>query len=308
MKRTGAHLGTRSLPRKARFGGASTAAAPPSPLRLAVLLLFLLPTLCCLGTVKATASPTPAAIALADITLIADFYPPPGDSGGVPGVLLLHGWNFPHLTPASAMGRVADAFRKAGYAVLVPNLRGWPPTGGVDDCAGRQVEDVLQALAWLGDRPGVDGGRLYLVGYSQGAQIALLAGARGARVLAIAAFAPVTDVGRWGEGNPYPGIRDYVQAECGGPAGWPERSPLAVASDLDRPLLLVHGDADRRVPTAQSLALYRHLVRMQRHVRLELLAGTGHALDDVLEPALAIGFFRELEAAAAATTPSRMRR
>lgn len=240
--------------------------------------------------------PTPISVPAGNITLKADFFSPPTPQAPFPAVLLLHGWHLPDDRPASGMQGYADAFLNAGYAVIVPTLRGWSPTGGVDDCAGEQVNDVLQALDWVSNLPDVNAHRLYLVGYSQGAQIALLAASRGAQVRAVAAFAPVSGIASWGAETTYPGIRDYVQEECGGPDGWPSRDPLAAAGGLRLPVLLVHGSKDKRVPTEQSVSLYRRLRELDRPVRLKVLPDTGHYIGAVLRPELAISFFRDLGA------------
>jgi dipeptidyl aminopeptidase/acylaminoacyl peptidase len=126
----------------------------------------------------------------------------------------------------------------------------------------------LQTLEWLGRQPAVDPDKLFLAGFSQGGQIALLAATRGAPVQAVAAFAPVVDPGSWGEQTNIDGIRGYVMDECGGPAGWRSRCALLAAGTLVKPLLLVHGDADRRVPTQQSIKLYQDLSAAQRPVQL----------------------------------------
>ena len=170
-------------------------------------------------------------------------------------------------------------------------MRGWPPTGGRDDCGGQQVEDSLGALQWLGARESVDPDRLFVAGYSQGGQVALLTATRGARVRAVVAFAPVTELQSWGEQTDIPGIRGYLNAECGGPAGWPVRSALLEETQRFPALLLVHGDADRRVPTSQSLHLYRRLRNERGDAELRLIPGVGHAIDAVLIPRLAIEFF-----------------
>lgn len=223
------------------------------------------------------------------LELVSNYYAPP--KAMAPGLLLLHGWDWSDRSPASGLHLFAREFQRAGYAVLVPNMRGWPPTGGRDDCGGRQVEDSLRALQWLGARGSVDPERLFVAGYSQGGQVALLAAARGAPVRAVTAFAPVTDLHSWAERTDKPGIRGYLHAECGGPAGWPERSALEKAARLFPPVLLVHGDNDRRVPTSQSLGLYRRLRGNRAGAELRLIPGVGHEVDAVLLPQLAIDFF-----------------
>ena len=223
------------------------------------------------------------------LDLVSDYYAPP--EAMAPGLLLLHGWDWPDRSPASGLRVFAREFQRAGYAVLVPNMRGWPPTGGRDDCGGQQIEDSLRALQWLGARGSVDPKRLFVAGYSQGGQVALLAAARGAAVRAVTAFAPVTDLQSWAERTDMPGIRGYLHAECGGPAGWPARSALEKGTRLFPPVLLVHGENDRRVPTSQSLSLYRKLRGNAPSAELRLIPGVGHEVDAVLLPQLAIDFF-----------------
>ena len=223
------------------------------------------------------------------LKLVSDYYPPL--RGSAPGLLLLHGWDWPERSPAASLRDYAREFQRAGYAVLAPNMRGWPPTGGRDDCGDRQVDDSQAALRWLGARKSVDTERLFVAGYSQGGQVALLTATRGARVRAVVAFAPVTDLKRWGEQTDTPGIRGYLHAECGGPAGWAGRSVVTQETGQLPPLLLVHGDADRRVPTSQSLNLYRRLRDDRRDAELRLIPGVGHAIEAVLIPRLAIEFF-----------------
>ena len=229
-------------------------------------------------------------IPLADLTLHADLYRA-GGTTPAPAILLLHGWHWPHDYPAATLAPFADRLRTAGFHVLVPTLRGWRPSGGRDDCAGRQVDDMLAALDWLRARPEVAADRLYLMGYSQGGQVALLMAARQAPVRATAAFAPVTHPASWGRQTDADGIRDYLHDECGGPRGWRHRDVLAAAPAIDSPILLVHGSADTRVPAAQSRRLYARLARLGRPVMLEIIAGRGHAIDDILDPGLALRFF-----------------
>ena len=230
-------------------------------------------------------------IELKDITLVSRYYQTES-TGRSPAVIVLHGWSWPDNDPSAGLVSIAPAFHRAGYSVLIPSMRGWPPTGGVDDCAGKQVEDVLQAIEWLGRQPRVDAEQIFLVGFSQGGQVALLAATHHAPVRAVAAFAPVVDPGSWGNDTNISGIRDYVMEECGGPAGWRSRNVMSRTDKIQPPLLLVHGDIDRRVPTQQSIGLYRKLVGLGRQVEFRLIAGAEHDQDAVLQPRLAIDFFR----------------
>ena len=265
---------------------------PAGGLLLSALMLF--------GTQTSTAKHQPqrVGVPLSDLTLHADFYAAPGD-GKAPAVLLLHGWHWPHDKPLTTMAPYARAFQANGYHVLVPAMRGWPPTGGSDDCAGRQVDDAMAALAWLARQPSVARSRLFLSGYSQGGQVALLATARAAPVQATAVFAPVTHPARWVEQTDTDGIREYLYRECSGPRGWPSRDPVAVAQQIQVPVLLVHGMRDERVPTDQSMLLHEQLQRLGRTTQLRLLAGSDHAVERILQPGLALKFFAEHAASTA---------
>jgi dipeptidyl aminopeptidase/acylaminoacyl peptidase len=124
-----------------------------------------------------------------------------------------------------------------------------------------------------------------LVGFSQGGQVALLAALRDPTIRAVAAYYPVTDVGRWKLTTTNADIPSYVTAVCE-PGGVAARSPLTRAADLSVPVLLVHGDADTRVPTEQSRLLADALQRAGRSPELLLIPGAQH------------GFTSEEEAAA----------
>ena len=185
-------------------------------------------------------------------------------------VILLHGWG----GSAETLRRPAAELAEAGFLSVSVSMRGWGRSGGVDDCGLQQPDDVTAAIEQL-QRLHPDGGRVGLVGISQGGQVALLCAARGAPVACVAAWAPVTDVERWRETTETPGIPAYIDAACADGA-LAARSPLAQVERLDVPVLLVHGDADTRVPTAQSVLLHDELRRHGRSCRLELLAGVGH--------------------------------
>jgi dipeptidyl aminopeptidase/acylaminoacyl peptidase len=232
-------------------------------------------------------------IELDDIMLISRYYPANTTSTG-PAVLLLHGWDWPDVDPARYMQLAAKEFQRRGYTVLLPTMRGWPPTGSNDDCAGRQVDDALQALTWLAGQPEVDESRLYLSGFSQGGQVALLAAARNAPVRATAAFAPVVDPESWGKETNIEGIREYVMEECGGPEGWAQRSVHSYDA-IPGPFLLVHGDEDLRVPTRQSIELYNRHNGKSAAAKIVLLPGSTHDMDEVLQPELAIEYFQFIE-------------
>jgi len=184
-------------------------------------------------------------------------------------VLLVHGYG----GSAEALGPLAEQFSRGGYDAAAMSMRGFGGSTGVDDLGLHQPQDVVRVAAWLRAERKYRG--LCAVGISQGGQVVLLAAAAGAAVDGIAAWAPVTDVARWRASTTYAGIPEYVDSLCAD-GRFAERSPLHVADQIRVPVLLVHGDADTRVPTEQSILLHRALLAAGCASTLELLAGIAH--------------------------------
>jgi dipeptidyl aminopeptidase/acylaminoacyl peptidase len=199
----------------------------------------------------------------------------PGTSGSHPAIIVLHGFQPAGTNGAALVEPLAAEFATMGYVGLALSMRGWPPSGGVDDCGLRQPDDIAAALDWLAGQPGVDPSRLAVLGFSQGGQVALLTGTRTSRARAIVAYYPVTDVARWKTTTTFPTIPDYITAVCE-PGGADLRSPLLQAARIQPPVFLVHGDADTRVPTAQSLLLRDALTALGHSVQLVLVPGAAH--------------------------------
>jgi len=153
-------------------------------------------------------------------------------------------------------------------------MRGFGGSGGTDDCGLHQPDDVVSVVADLrARRP--DLASVGLLGISQGGQVALLSAVRGAAVEAVAAWAPVTDVARWRATTAHPAIPGYLDDRCAD-GRLADRSPLATAAGLRPPVLLVHGDADTRVPTEQSQLLHAAVRSAGGWCELALLPGVGH--------------------------------
>ncbi|MGD9902559.1 MAG: alpha/beta hydrolase family protein [Vicinamibacterales bacterium] len=192
-----------------------------------------------------------------------------------PALIVLHGWLPAGSNGAATVEARAQRYAADGYVALALAMRGWFPSGGVDDCGLHQPDDVVRAAEWLRGLPGVRADRVGLVGFSQGGQVALLAAARDTRIRAVTAVYPVTDVARWKTTTTNPDIPGYVTAVCE-PAGTAPRSPVTRASGIAAPVLLVHGDADTRVPTEQSVLMRDALAAAGRPVALLLVPGAQH--------------------------------
>lgn len=111
-------------------------------------------------------------------------------------ILLLHGYG----ATKREMLHHAAFLNEAGYPVMLLDLRCCGESGGrAITFGGREREDVAAALAYLHDRPDVDGGRIGVLGLSLGGALALLAAAEFPAVRAVVAessFANIREVVR----------------------------------------------------------------------------------------------------------------
>lgn len=99
--------------------------------------------------------------------LLADYYAP--TSGGAPAVLLIHQL----YTDGTSWSDFVPHLQANGYAVLVPDLRGYGRTGGAINWQVAQQDTVLW-LNWLRDQPNIDGDKIATVGSSMGANLAVI--------------------------------------------------------------------------------------------------------------------------------------
>lgn len=145
----------------------------------------------------------------AGIELSADLYVPSADPprDGHPTVICCLGWG----SVKELMAPWADALTEAGYAVLIPDYRGFGASGGERGrCFPHEhVDDVRAALTYAAEREELDSGLISLVGVSYGGSIAVVAGSldqQAAAVVSVVAYGSgerhlraVRSAGQWNE-------------------------------------------------------------------------------------------------------------
>ncbi|MDB5362050.1 MAG: peptidase [Rhodospirillales bacterium] len=179
-----------------------------------------------------------------------------------------------------------QAMLAAGYAVMLPNVRGSTGYGArfaaLDNVRLRldAVEDLRAARLWLGARPDIDDGAIAVMGQSYG----------GFMVLATLARHPEL----WKAGIEYYGIVHFLTLlRDTGPWRWRHRaveygdpvadrdfleeiSPLSLIDQLRAPLLVAHGKRDPRVPFSETETLLAALAARRHPVESVLFDHEGH--------------------------------
>jgi dipeptidyl aminopeptidase/acylaminoacyl peptidase len=204
-----------------------------------------------------------------------------GPENGVlkPALIHIHGWSEEGIHTGRYSAIYARAFSAARNIVgLGVTLRGWPDTGGENDCGLQQPSDISKIVDWLAVQPGIDPNRIGIVGTSQGGQVGLLTAAINTKVKAVVAYAPLTDVTTWHEATDLPDemIEEYVHGTCSMPGTKADRSPIFMAGDIGANVLILHGDADERVSINQGIAMHEALLAEGKNSTLIAMPNAPH--------------------------------
>jgi dipeptidyl aminopeptidase/acylaminoacyl peptidase len=154
-----------------------------------------------------------------------------------------------------------------GWAVLETNPRGSTGYGAAFaaanryDMGGADLQDILSGVDTVLAKYPLDAGKLALIGYSYGGEMAGFMEGKTTRFKAIVAGAPVidqeseygTENGSWYDRWFYGGF-PWQHADD----AW-KQSALAYAGHAKTPLLLLQGEADRTDPLGQSEEMFRAL-------------------------------------------------
>ena len=183
-----------------------------------------------------------------------------------------------------------EAFARSGYVVLASQYRGGPGSEGRDERGGADVDDVLNLVGLASSLERVDGGRIFMYGQSRGGMMTYIAlrGRRDIRAAVVAAG--VSDVRMSLRARP--DLRPLVRRLSGlDERSLSARSAVDWADEIDVPLLLMHGDLDRKVDIAQSRIMAARLRAAGKRVELEVFPGENHGFtgsrDDIRRSAIA---------------------
>lgn len=205
-----------------------------------------------------------------------DVYRPRRPHGPPAIVLFFYGgsWQWGDRGDYGFAGR---ALAGAGFIGVVADYRTYPPYG-----FPAFLEDAALAADWVrrnAAQLGGDPARIYLMGHSAGAHIAVMLVADD-RFLGAAGMSPRDVRGVIGLAGPYDflPLRDPALVALFGPeAGHAATQPMQHVNGDEPPMLLLHGDADTTVGARNSKRLASRVRECGGSAETILYRGVGHA-------------------------------
>jgi len=204
-----------------------------------------------------------------------------------PMVLVIHGG------PAGAfqdsfLGRYGGyplaTFAAKGYAVLRVNPRGSSGYGrtfrfaNMNDWGGKDYLDLMSGVDQVISMGVADPDRLAVMGWSYGGFMTSWVITHTHRFKAAAVGAGVTDLWSFTGTSDIPGfLPNYFSGEPWNSFdGYYNHSPMAFVKGVTTPTLILHGEADARVPTTQGYELYNALSRQGVVAKMVVYPRTPH--------------------------------
>jgi dipeptidyl aminopeptidase/acylaminoacyl peptidase len=213
--------------------------------------------------------------------------PPAHFTGPRPVLMLVHGGPEAQAK-AGWMGRFNYLLMERGVAILQPNVRGSTGYGktfvNLDNGKLREdsVRDLGAALDWITAQPNLDGARVVVMGGSYGGYMALAASVHFAeRIAGAVSTVGISNFISFLE-NTESYRRDLRRVEYGDERDPAMRaflqsiSPLNHVDRITRPLLVVQGKNDPRVPWTESEQIVRALQARGTPVGYLLADNEGH--------------------------------
>ncbi|MFW5685985.1 MAG: alpha/beta hydrolase family protein, partial [Spirochaetota bacterium] len=217
------------------------------------------------------------------------YLPGGGDTASAwpfPTVLLIHGG--PEAQSRPSFNNVVQFLVAAGFAVVVPNIRGSAGYGrrylDLDNRERRldSTRDIAELARHLAvENEAIDGERLAVMGASYGGFAVLSALTEypelwkaGVDIVGISNFVTfLENTAAWRRSlreSEYGSLRDRALLE--------RISPINRIERITAPLLIIQGDNDERVPLSESLQMHERLGALGRTVELMRFADEGHGV------------------------------
>jgi dipeptidyl aminopeptidase/acylaminoacyl peptidase len=203
-----------------------------------------------------------------------------------PAILQIHGG--PYGRFSYGFEPRAQIFAGNGYAVLMPNPRGSTgyghkfTTANVKDWGGKDYQDLMAGVDEIIKMGVADPDRLAVMGGSYGGFMTFWVVTQTDRFKAAIGHAGISDWYSFHGQSDIPGLMEYGF----GGTPWAARetyvkySPMSYVDRAKTPIMITHGEQDRRVPIAQAEQYYRALRKRGVEVVFVRYPREGHGITE----------------------------
>ncbi len=218
------------------------------------------------------------------VTLPADYK----EGNKYPLMVLPHGG--PDGIVKNNLGKIAQVFAARNYMVLEPNFRGSIGYGSTHyagnraDLGGGDYQDIMIGVDHLIEKGMVDADKMVVGGWSYGGYMTNWIVGHTNRFKAAVSVAGIANtvsmyaqsdinhgkIAQWEfKGVPVTNMENYERS-----------SPIKFMKNCKTPTLILHGEADSRVPVAQAWEMYRALEDLGIDHGMILYPGAGHGISN----------------------------
>jgi dipeptidyl aminopeptidase/acylaminoacyl peptidase len=180
----------------------------------------------------------------------------------------------------------AAQFCNKGMLVVKVNYRGSIGRGqdflelNKDNLGIGDLWDIESCIKYLDKQGFIDTGKIGCMGWSQGGYISAFVGIHSKLFKAVSVGAGVSDWYTYHISNDIPMFTTHYLS--GSPYRdrtlYEKTAPISKIKNAQTPMLIQHGEVDRRVPISNAMELYRGLQEMDVHVELFVYPGMGHPI------------------------------
>ncbi|MEB3103856.1 alpha/beta hydrolase [Ferviditalea candida] len=238
-------------------------------------------------------------------------FPEAAEAGGKrPVVVYCHGFTA-NKTSDNRMGvRMARKLRNQGFLVVRFDYIGSGESEGefeTDTHFTGWLQDADTVISWIKALPEADEKRIGLIGHSLGGALVTHLSALNPDVQAVCALAPVSRLEEnfkqiiigpelWQQALDKQTIRDFYNKKYSLSPFFVEDllkyDILGSARSVQKPFLIIHGNADQAVPYQHSLQLHEALGSKDKQIKI--LEREAHLFSEAMDPVLSEWFTQKL--------------
>jgi dipeptidyl aminopeptidase/acylaminoacyl peptidase len=203
-----------------------------------------------------------------------------------PLVLQIHGGPYGRFD--GSFNPRAQIFAANGYAVLMPNPRGSSGYGSkfaqanLGDLGGKDFQDIMAGVDAAIAKGIADPDKMVVMGGSYGGYMTFWTITQTSRFKAAIGHAGISDWYSFHGQSDIPALMEYlfVGQPWDATATYRKSSPMTYVDKVKTPLLITHGEQDRRVAIAQAEEYYRALQRRGVEVVFLRYPREGHGIQE----------------------------